>query len=115
MHSILGLVVLVTTSGEEEAQRLAQLLLEQRVIACANVIPRVSSLFHWQDRLEAAEESLMVIKTTSEALGAVISTVRQHHSYEVPEIIALPIVAGSDAYLAWLAREVQPRAASCEE
>ncbi len=115
MQSPHGLVVLVTTSGEEEARRLARLLLEQRLIACANVIPHVSSLFRWQDRLEAAEESLMVIKTTSEAIAAVISAVRQHHSYEVPEIIALPIVAGSDAYLAWLAREVQPRTASCEE
>ena len=103
-----ALVVLVTASGPEEAEQLARVLLDQHLIACATIIPHIRSLFRWEDRLECHEESLLVIKTTGEFLAPLTDQVKQHHSYAVPEIVALPIVGGSTEYLSWVANEVSP-------
>jgi len=102
-----AVVVLVTTANDEEAERLARTLLDQHLIACANVVPHVRSLFRWEGQIECAEESLLVMKTTSEALAPLTETVKREHSYDVPEIIALPVAGGSAEYLSWLAAQVR--------
>jgi len=97
--------VLVTASSEAEAQRIGRALLDERCAACVNVVPRVASSYWWQGKLESATETLLIIKTTAAHLDAVIRLVKSLHSYQVPEIIALPIVGGNPDYLAWIDRE----------
>ena len=101
------LVVLVTAGSAEEASRIADGLLGQRKAACVNIVSGVRSLFWWQDSLDSTEENLLIIKTRASALNAVITLVRQMHSYDVPEIIALPITGGNPDYLEWIDREVE--------
>ena len=96
------IVVLVTASGEEEAERIAKRLLEDRTAACVNIINGVTSLFMWQGRQEEEQESLMVIKSSTPLLSQLIESVKQMHSYEVPEVIALPVIGGNEDYLAWI-------------
>ena len=96
------LVLLVTASNTEEAHKIANELLGQRKVACVNIVPRVSSLFWWQNKLESADESLLVIKTKASLLNDIVASVSQIHSYDVPEIIALPVQSGSKDYLDWI-------------
>jgi periplasmic divalent cation tolerance protein len=98
-------VVFVTASSEEEAEKIASLLLEKRKAACVNVIPRVSSRFWWQGRLDSAQESLLIIKTRAALVPELTDMVKKAHSYSVPEIVAVPIVAGNPDYLDWLDQE----------
>ena len=98
-------VVFVTASSEEEAEKIASLLLEQRKAACVSVVPRVSSRFWWQGKLDSAQESLLIIKTRAALLPELTDIVKKAHSYSVPEIVALPIVAGNPDYLDWLDQE----------
>lgn len=101
------IVVFVTASGSEEAKNIAGLLLEQRLAACINIVPEVDSLFWWQGKLDSARESLLVIKTKSSLLRDVVQSVKENHSNEVPEIIAMPIIGGSHDYLDWIDSEVK--------
>jgi len=96
------IVILITTGSEEEAHRIADQLLNQRKAACVNIVPRVDSLFWWQGKLDSAQESLLVIKTKTSKLKEITELVKKVHSYEVPEVIALPIVGGNEDYLKWL-------------
>jgi periplasmic divalent cation tolerance protein len=96
------IIVLVTTKKSEEAQKIAEMLVEQRQAACVNIIPEVNSYFRWQNKLETTQESLLIIKTKESLLPEVIKSVKKIHSYLVPEIITLPIVGGSQDYLDWL-------------
>ena len=100
-------VVLITTATEEEAHRIAEMLLNQRKVACVNIVPRVDSLFRWQGKLDSAQESLLIIKTRASLLPEIIEMVKKAHSYELPEIIALPIVGGNEDYLKWIDSEVE--------
>jgi periplasmic divalent cation tolerance protein len=95
------LIVIVTTASNKEAKKIAQHLLNKKLIACANISP-VTSLFHWSGKTEHAEEHLILMKSRQDLFEKLAETVKTLHSYEVPEILALPIVAGSKAYLAWL-------------
>ncbi len=95
-------IVLSTCADREEAERIAQALVEQRLAACVNILPGVQSVYRWQGAVERAAEVLMLIKTSPAHLGKVQSTIAALHSYEVPEFLVLPISAGSEAYLAWL-------------
>jgi len=99
------LVVFITTSSYEEARKIADALVDRKKAACVNIVPRVNSLFRWKGKIEEAEESLMVVKTRAELFPDVVSLVKSIHSYEVPEIIALPIVEGNPDYLEWLKKE----------
>ena len=101
------IVIFVTTSTEEEARRIAELLVGQRKAACVNIVPKVDSLFWWQGKLDSAQESLLIIKTKASLLPDVLSLVKGVHSYEVPEIIALPIIGGNEDYLKWIHSEVK--------
>jgi len=96
------ILLLVTTPNRQEAERIAQQLLEAKLIACANIIDSVSSIFRWSEKIEKAEECLVLIKSRRELFEEIAETIKELHSYEVPEIIALPIIAGSDDYLKWL-------------
>ena len=100
-------VVLIPTTTEEEAHSIAELLLNQRRAACVNIVPRVDSLFWWQDKLDSAQESLLIVKTKASVLNEIVRLVKENHSYDIPEIIALPIVGGNRNYLEWIDREVK--------
>ena len=102
-----AVLVLVTTGTADEARHIADALLERRQAACVSIVPGVDSRFWWEGRLDAATESLLIIKTRTSALEQVVASVKELHSYEVPEVIALPIVGGNQEYLGWLVSEVQ--------
>ncbi len=100
-------VLLITTANTEEAQRISSMLLNQKKAACVNIVPKVSSLFWWQDKLDSAQESLLIVKTKTSLLNEIVTLVREIHSYDIPEIIALPIVGGNQDYLNWIGKEVK--------
>lgn len=100
-------VGLVTAKDKPEAHTIAKGLLEKKLAACVNVIDSVESVFWWQGRIDNAQEVLLVIKTKADLMAEVIRTVKSLHSYDTPEIIALPIVAGSQDYLDWIGSSVQ--------
>lgn len=98
-------VVLITADDEDEAQRIAELLLNRRKAACVNIVPGVKSLFWWQGKLDRVVESLLIVKTRAALLPEIIGLVREVHSYQLPEVIALPIIGGNGDYLEWLDSE----------
>ncbi len=102
------IVVLTTSKDNEEARRIANTLVEARLAACVNILPGVTSVYRWKDAVETGDELLLVIKTSRALLAEVRAAIERIHSYELPEIIALPIVDGSDAYLNWLAGSLKP-------
>ena len=101
------IVLFITTANVEEAKRISKVLLNQREVACVNIVPKVSSLFWWQDKLDSAQESLLIVKTKASQLNEIVRLVKEFHSYDVPEIIALPIVGGNQDYLEWIGKEVK--------
>jgi periplasmic divalent cation tolerance protein len=96
------IVVLITTGSEEEARKIAELLVNEKKAACINIVPGVDSLFRWEGKLDSARESLLLVKTKASLFPEIVELVKRTHSYKVPEIIALPIIAGSEDYLKWL-------------
>jgi periplasmic divalent cation tolerance protein len=97
------IVVFITTSSRQEAETIGKALIESRLAACVNIISAgVSSLFWWQGAIERQDEMLMLVKSRSDLLPSIIELVKGLHSYAVPEVIALPIVAGSSDYLTWV-------------
>ena len=101
-----SIVVLITTSSQAEADRIANALVAEMMAACVNVIPGVTSVYRWQGEVQRAQEWLLVAKSQKDVLDAVIRRVKELHSYDVPEIIALPLAGGHDAYLRWIDKEV---------
>jgi periplasmic divalent cation tolerance protein len=100
------IIVLCTCGSSKEAEIIAQSLVEGRVAACVNILPGLRSIYRWKGAVEDAQEWLLVIKTTRELFERLRSEIRMLHSYEVPEIVALPVVDGLDAYLNWIAESV---------
>lgn len=97
------LVVLVTVPTVETGQQIAKAILEQKLAACVNIVPGVSSIFSWQGQVEQDQEALLLIKTRADLFEAKLAPlVQQVHPYDVPEIIALPVVMGSKSYLDWI-------------
>lgn len=101
------IVLFITTADAEEAQRIADVLVKEKKAACVNIVPKVSSLFWWQGKVEKAEENLLIVKSRVSALDQIVNLVKKHHRYEVPEIIALPIIGGNPDYLEWIGKEVR--------
>lgn len=101
------MVIFITTGKDEEAHEAAKTLLKNRDSACVNIVPGISSLFWWQDKLDSAKESLLIIKTKASLLDKVVTLVKEIHSYDTPEIIALPIIGGNLDYLEWIGEEVR--------
>ena len=98
------IVVYVTAGSAQEADQLAQALVGEKLAACVNRIQSIQSVYRWQGQVEQNEEELLIIKTRKELFPALEKRVRELHSYSVPEIIAVPLVAGSAGYLGWLQR-----------
>ena len=95
-------VVLCTAGSESQAREIAQALVEKRLAACVSVIPSICSTFRWDGKVVEDGESLLIIKTDASHFAALRTTVREIHSYDTPELIALPIIDGDPDYLAWL-------------
>ncbi|HLD83041.1 MAG TPA: divalent-cation tolerance protein CutA [Candidatus Omnitrophota bacterium] len=96
------IVVFVTCSNKREALSIAKGLIKQRLCACVNIIKNIESIFWWQGKIGCAKEILLVIKSRKSRLAKIIKLVKSLHSYEVPEIIALPVIGGHKPYLEWL-------------
>jgi periplasmic divalent cation tolerance protein len=96
------IIILSTAANKEEAEKIANTLLEKHLIACANIMP-VSSRYWWEGKIECSGEFLLVMKSRRELFDEVVLLVKGLHSYEVPEVLALPIVAGSEKYFGWMA------------
>jgi periplasmic divalent cation tolerance protein len=104
------LIVLTNCASAKEAQRIARALVERAQAACVNMpAAPVQSIYRWKGKIETAKEFPLLIKTTRAAYAAVEQTIREFHSYEVPEIIAIPISKGSPDYLSWIAGSVKAR------
>jgi periplasmic divalent cation tolerance protein len=102
------IVVLVTSGSAKEARKIARALVEKRLAACVNILQAPAlSVYRWKGKVESAKEVLLVIKTTRKRFAALQRTIRSLHSYDVPEIIALPIADGLRPYLAWIADSVR--------
>jgi periplasmic divalent cation tolerance protein len=106
------IVVLSTCATSEEARKLARSLVEKRLAACVNVLPGIRSVYRWKDAIEEEEEVLLAIKTSRESLQELTDEIERMHSYEVPEVIALQVVDGSERYLAWMNRELADKPGS---
>lgn len=98
--------VLTTIGDEDEARTIAQVLVEKNMAACVQVIGPIHSVYRWQGQVESSAEWLLMIKTSVALMETVEAEILHHHSYEVPEIIVLPIVAGAKRYLDWLDGEL---------
>ena len=102
------LIVFMTASNREEAEKIVRVLLEEKLIACANIIEPVSSFFWWQGKIENEKEVLAIMKSNETLFEKLQKQVTELHSYDVPEILALPIVAGSQSYLNWMKDCLEP-------
>ena len=103
------IVVLMTAANREEAARLAEMLVGARLAACVQIMPEMESIYHWQGRIERDPEFLLLAKTTRAKFGDLEREVRALHSYETPEIVALPVTLGSAPYLEGLGGTVEPQ------
>jgi len=101
------IVVLVTCGSVKEAQQIGRTLVDRKLVACANILRvPVQSIYRWKNKIELAEEVLLLLKSSRSRFAAVESAIQKLHSYDLPEIIALPIAAGSRGYLDWISRSV---------
>lgn len=96
------IVVLVTARDTQEAERIARHVVEKKVAACVNIVPGVRSIFRWEGKVDDAQEVLLILKSRQELFDMLAREVKSVHSYDVPEIIALPIVGGYEPYLKWV-------------
>jgi periplasmic divalent cation tolerance protein len=99
------IVIFITIDTPANAQKLADTLLTARKAACVNIIPKVSSQYWWQGKIDKTDEVMLVVKTRAALLDELIALVKQNHPDTVPEIIALPIIGGNEDYLKWLEKE----------
>jgi periplasmic divalent cation tolerance protein len=97
--------VYVTAGDQEEARQIAQQVVGEQLAACANILPGVTSIFHWEGKVQEASEAMLVLKTTEQKLELLIARVKMLHSYELPCIEALPVVEGNRDFLEWVVRE----------
>jgi periplasmic divalent cation tolerance protein len=102
-HDII--IIFVTASSRTEAEQIGQSLVEKKLIACCNIIEPVFSIFHWQSKIFRENEVLLILKSVLDRFDLITEEVKKMHSYETPEIIAMPIVAGSEDYLNWVRKE----------
>jgi len=101
-----AIAVFITAAQREEAARLAEMLVEKRLAACVQILPEMESVYRWQGKVERQHEVLLIAKTTRSRFAELETEVRALHSYETPEIVALPLTAGSGPYLEWLKTSV---------
>ncbi len=99
--------VVYITIPHDEAERMARSMVEERLAACVNIVPRVTSYFWWDERVQHDEEALLIIKTTEDKFPMLVDWVVENHPYELPEIIGMPVVVGSPDYVAWVKQETR--------
>lgn len=99
-------IVMTTESTLEEANKLGRTLVEERLVACATLLPVVQSIYHWEDQLQSAPETMVMLKTTADKLEALEARLRQLHTYRVPEFLVLPVEYGSKSYMEWMVGSV---------
>ncbi|MBI5100550.1 MAG: divalent-cation tolerance protein CutA [Nitrospirae bacterium] len=102
------IAVLITAPDEQEAVRIAEGLVSERLAGCVNIVRNVRSIYRWEGKTEDSTEVLMIAKTRRELFDPLVKKVRELHSYKVPEVIALPVMLGFDDYLGWLRQETGP-------
>jgi len=102
-------IVYITASNIEEAKDLSEAVINERLAACASIVEKVSSIYHWKGKIEKNNESLLILKTREDKMDALTVRVKQLHSYENPEIVAVPIVKGSGEYLDWIDGALNPK------
>jgi len=100
-------IVLSTAGSEEEARKIAHHLVERQLAACVNIVPHIESIYRWQGKMESSREWLLLIKTTAEKFPAVRDAIRELHSYDLPECVAVGIEDGSSEYLEWIGQSVK--------
>ena len=105
------IVVFSTCASEQEAEKLARSMVEQRLAACVSVIPRLRSFYRWKGVIESTEEFLLIIKSSRERMASLLAALEKEHSYEVPEVIALQVVDGAANYLNWLQTNLEQESA----
>ena len=96
------IMIFITCANKKEAKKVAEGLIKQKLAACVNIVDKIESLFWWEGKVDRSQEVLLVVKSKKEKFPRIIKSVRSTHSYKVPEIIALPIVAGYKPYLEWI-------------
>lgn len=96
------IVIFITTPSDEEAQRIANALVEEKKAACVNILRDLRSLFWWEGKVDSASEALLIVKTKERFLDSIVKLVKGLHTYTVPEIIAIPIIGGNPEYLRWI-------------
>ena len=99
-------IVMTTVVSAEEANRIGRTLVEERLAACATLLPPVHSIYRWHDQIESSNETMLLIKTSLDQLPALETRLREMHSYQTPEFLVLPVESGSHAYLDWLKTSV---------
>jgi periplasmic divalent cation tolerance protein len=95
-------LIFITAGTQKEAERIADALLTRKKAACVNILTGIKSLFWWQGKIDSAGEVLLAVKSESQFLDAIVKLVKKLHSYDVPEIIAVPIIGGNEEYLEWI-------------
>lgn len=99
-------LIYITTSESSESKKIAKILLEEKLVACTNIIPQINSLYLWKGEIEEDKESLLVAKTREDKVDQVIKRVEEIHSYETPCILQVEVKKGSQAYLEWMENEL---------
>ena len=103
-----ALIVFTTFANDNEAATVARVLVEERLVACGNILPGARSIYRWQDAVEDTEEVVVVMKTRKQDWAALLSRLHELHPYQVPELIAVRVAAGAPKYLAWLDEALAP-------
>lgn len=102
-------IALVTAPAQDVAERIVRALVEERLAACGNIVPGITSIYRWEGAIQQETEVLIVLKTTRACVARLIARVKDLHPYDVPEVLALPVTAGLEAYAAWVAANVYDR------
>ena len=103
----MNIIIFITCANKNEANKIARHLVKKRLVACVNIIDKIRSIFWWQERTDSANEILLIAKSRRSLFKKVIQQVKSLHSYQVPEIIALPIIAGNKDYINWINESIR--------
>ncbi len=106
----MNVVIFITCANRKEADKIGNELVAQKLVACVNIIDKVSSIFWWQKKVDSANEVLLIAKSKKSLMEKIIKQVKSLHSYEVPEVIALPIISGNKEYINWINESVRQSA-----
>ncbi len=101
------IIILITAKDKSEADKIAKILIKNKLAACVNILTGIKSLFWWQGKIDQAKETLLIVKSKKEKFNRIVKLVKSVHSYEVPEIIAIPIVSGFKPYLNWIDESIR--------